>query len=91
MPKFVKKPIEIEAYLLKDNSMWEDEDVVLPEWLQEAIDNDTVFLHKGDTVIATSEGNMIANIGDWIIQGVKGELYPCKPDIFEMTYDEVAS
>lgn len=32
---------------------------------------------------------MKANIGDWIIQGIKGELYPCKPDIFEKTYEEV--
>jgi hypothetical protein len=37
--------------------------------------------------IGTLEGNMIASPGDWIIQGVKGELYPCKPDIFEATYE----
>ena len=35
------------------------------------------------------EGNMMANVGDWIIQGVNGELYPCKPDIFEKTYEPV--
>lgn len=38
-------------------------------------------------VISTLEGQMIAEVGDWIIRGVKGELYPCKPDIFEMTYE----
>ena len=37
--------------------------------------------------IHTLEGTMMANAGDWIIKGVKGELYPCKPDIFEMTYE----
>jgi hypothetical protein len=39
--------------------------------------------------IMTLEGKMRANKGDWIIKGVKGELYPCKPDIFEATYEEV--
>jgi hypothetical protein len=39
--------------------------------------------------IATLEGRMTANLGDWIIKGVKGEFYPCKPDIFEQTYEEV--
>jgi hypothetical protein len=38
-------------------------------------------------VIETLEGDMRADIGDWIIRGVKGELYPCKPDIFEQTYE----
>lgn len=37
--------------------------------------------------IPTLEGDHIANIGDWIIKGVKGEFYPCKPDIFAATYD----
>ena len=40
-------------------------------------------------VIATLEGDMTANLGDWIIKGVKSECYPCKPDIFEQTYEPV--
>lgn len=40
-------------------------------------------------VIPTLEGAMLANEGDWIIRGVKGELYPCKSDIFELTYEPV--
>ena len=40
-------------------------------------------------IIPTLEGNMIANVGDYIIRGVKGEFYPCKPDIFELTYEPV--
>jgi hypothetical protein len=39
------------------------------------------------TVICTLEGNMHADAGDWIIEGVKGEIYPCKPDIFDLTYE----
>lgn len=42
-----------------------------------------------ETVIHTLEGDMKANVGDWIIEGVKGEMYPCKPDIFEATYELV--
>lgn len=44
---------------------------------------------NGTLTIDTLEGNIIAKRGDYIIKGVKGEFYPCKPDIFEMTYDEV--
>lgn len=43
----------------------------------------------GSLNIATLEGTMRAEVGDWIIQGVKGELYPCKPDIFAATYEAV--
>lgn len=43
----------------------------------------------GGVFIPTLEGQMRADIGDWIIRGVKGELYPCKPDIFAATYDKV--
>jgi len=41
-----------------------------------------------EVVLDTLEGDMKANEGDWIIKGVKGELYPCKPDVFEMTYEK---
>jgi len=40
-------------------------------------------------VIETLEGNMVASLGDWVIKGVNGECYPCKPDIFEKTYEKV--
>ncbi len=43
----------------------------------------------GGIVVPTLEGDHIASPGDWIIRGVKGEIYPCKPDIFAMTYDPV--
>ena len=48
-----------------------------------------VFIGENNLIITTLEGDMIANVGDWIIKGVKGELYPCKPDIFEETYEQV--
>ena len=43
----------------------------------------------GGLIIKTLEGEHLANIGDWIIKGVQGEFYPCKPEIFEQTYDPV--
>jgi hypothetical protein len=51
---------------------------------------DRTFKKKGDVlVIQTLEGDMVCNAGDWIIKGVAGEFYPCKPDIFEETYERV--
>jgi hypothetical protein len=44
---------------------------------------------RGQFLIQTLEGDMHANPGDWIIKGVKGEFYPCKPDIFAATYEAV--
>ena len=49
----------------------------------------TFMVKKDGLKIFTLEGTMNANIGDWIIKGVKGEFYPCKPDIFEETYEKV--
>lgn len=46
-------------------------------------------IHTNNMSIETSEGVMRATVGDWIIKGVKGEFYPCKPDIFEATYERV--
>lgn len=42
-----------------------------------------------EMIIPTLEGNMKADIGDWIITGIRGEKYPCKPDVFEKTYEAV--
>lgn len=44
---------------------------------------------RGELLIQTLEGEMRVSINDWVIKGVKGEFYPCKPDIFEQTYEEV--
>jgi hypothetical protein len=46
--------------------------------------------HSGSLRIATLEGDHECRLGDWIIKGVQGELYPCKPDIFEATYEAVS-
>ena len=55
----------------------------------ECADPDEACDPETEWYIATLEGEMCADAGDWIIRGVKGEFYPCKPDIFEATYEPV--
>lgn len=76
--KFRKKPVVIEAVQF-DGTLVSIEMMGIPEVSQE--------LGSNTCQIPTLEGVMTANPGDWIIQGVKGEFYPCKPDIFEATYE----
>ena len=87
MKEFRKKPVVIRAIHFTD----ENKDIVY-NTLSEIKQNITPSFNKDVPclIIPTLEGEMIANLGDWIIQGIKGELYPCKPDIFEATYEEVA-
>lgn len=80
---FIKKPVEIQAV----------------QWTGDNYDEICKFIgyfpniiygSRGPyVVIKTLEGDHHASVGDWIIRGVKGEFYPCKPDIFEQTYEEV--
>ena len=92
-----KKPVEIEAFRLGYDFM--------PDWfMSEITKNNIVTMFKNnyepespfedcskliEADIKTLEGTMRANNGDYIIKGVKGEIYPCKPDIFEATYQKV--
>ena len=96
--KFRKKPVVIEAIqcseaLLKMNKdFWS-----LPDWFIEAYEGKNqsgvktiIGRHHPDCIeVVTLEGVMRADPGDYIIRGVKGELYPCKPDIFEATYEAI--
>ena len=84
---YKKKPVEVEAF--RPNI-----DQPAPEWFIKAIENGTAHYVYGDILppileIETLEGAMICSLGDYVIKGVKGELYPCKPDIFEATYEPV--
>jgi len=90
MAKYRKKPVVIEAFKwCGDNTQSED-----PLWIVEAIKkNDVWFTNEGSIFcqmkITTLEGEMTAELGDYIIKGIKGEIYPCKPDIFEASYEKV--
>lgn len=81
--KFRKKPIVIEAVQITDE--WFDGDHPNPLHPTGVIINP----QNRYVLVPTLEGDMRGNIGDWIITGVKGERYPCKPDIFEATYEAV--
>ena len=82
MRRYVKKPVEIEAL------QWTGDNIT--EILSFA---ESCFSYEknGSPVlaVATLEGTMTASVGDYIIKGVQGEFYPCKPDIFALTYDLV--
>jgi len=99
MPMYRKKPVVIEAFQMTrerrvDNSDW-------PSWLHEAWNEEIGspgalwprdYPNSDGTdhlVVGTLEGSLIVDFDDWIIRGIKGELYPCKPDIFAATYERV--
>lgn len=94
MAKYRKKPIVVEAWRWLYNAEQES----MPSWIEDALAKvwpevgaifyATPAVGDGLLRIQTLEGVMTAEQGDYIIQGIKGELYPCKPDIFEATYDE---
>lgn len=83
--KFRKKPVVIDAVRWNGTQAAIDEIFALREGHEEGL----VRRVGNDLVIETLEGDMRANLGDWIIRGVKGELYPCKAEIFEATYEQV--
>lgn len=81
--KYRKKPIVIEAIQWtgkNSKEIW----YKFPECFGKVITQ-----NDKEIIISTLEGNMIANIDDYIIRGIKGEYYPCKLDIFEATYEQV--
>jgi hypothetical protein len=102
MPRFRKKPIEIEALqltwenwqamcdfagvgpdrYLQPRGVYVDADGLPHEQAQDHAD-------RLGMIIPTLEGEMLASEGDWVIRGIKGELYPCRSDIFDATYEPV--
>ena len=98
MPLFKKKPVIIEAFLwtggnhrVMNNFLSVDDDANSKPL---AMGNKNYYIDHakvdGGLIIKTLEGEHIASIGDWIIKGVNGEFYPCKPDIFVKTYELVS-
>lgn len=85
-----KKPVVIEAFKFTEGLDLKE----APHWMVEAVKSGTAFFVEREDgsiglIISTLEGVHEASPGDWIIRGIKGELYPCKPDIFEATYERV--
>lgn len=95
MTRYRKKPVEIEAVQFTGDNVGEIAEFMGISLCGLQVSVDAVLRMDGDYSgnthihIPTLEGTMTANCGDWIIKGVKGEFYPCKPDIFEETYERV--
>lgn len=92
--KYRKKPVVIEAFKYDGNLINSGAEYHVPEWAEKAHKNGTIYFKNIDgkpqiMIIKTLEGDMTASVGDYIIKGVNGELYPCKPDIFEKTYEPI--
>ncbi len=83
--KFRKKPVVIEAFQFKDMDSY----LKICDFAKLCgVDIYKVFSYDTNKMyVETLEGEMRAVLGDWIIRGIKGEFYPCKPDIFEATYE----
>lgn len=84
--KYRKKPVVIEAFRMGIDPR--------PDWFQREVAKDRIIIYltnddhkKTCCTIKTLEGKMCGDYGDYIIRGVRGEIYPCKPDIFEATYE----
>lgn len=88
--EFRKKPVVIEAFQFLGAKSFDE---MVESWGQSFVNACGFFAGSSvvpmDMTIKTLEGIMRAHIGHWIIRGVKGEFYPCKPDIFEATYEKV--
>ncbi|WNO06039.1 hypothetical protein [Rhodoferax mekongensis] len=86
MAKYRKKPVVVEAWQLIEGT-------VMPDWMLEARRTGVIQPCEGGAIIRTledgpnGEAKHVASMGDWIIKGVKGELYPCKPEIFALAYE----
>ena len=90
MPKFRKRPVVIEAHCVPAIADLDRRSEIYLFLYANSDVRGYSLNADGSVAIETLEGTMTANVGDWIIRGVKGELYPCKPDIFEATYEVVA-
>ena len=86
--EYRKKPVVIEAFRYGMDSR--------PDWFDTKVTSNEIITYVGTDIrdssqyyceIKTLEGVMRGNCGDYIIKGIQGEIYPCKPDIFEMTYE----
>lgn len=88
MQKFRKKPVVIEAVQMPNGpGLQIKERQAVVDWCDENRGGRTIRYTTAGMFIETLEGEMKVSDGDWIIKGIAGELYPCKPEIFEATYE----
>ena len=85
--RYRKIPVTIEAYQWTTEGFEVRDDA--PQWFYDALTEGTLFFDGDELYVNTLEGEMHASEGDYIIKGIRGELYPCKPDVFAKTYEAV--
>jgi len=86
--RYRKKPVIIQAFQHIDDMG--DYTCAIPVWFTRAVVSGQIYVNEDNiTMIKTLEGEMEISDKDYVIQGIKGEIYPCKPDIFELTYEVV--
>jgi hypothetical protein len=79
MPQYRKKPIVIKAF------QWGTDE--LPDWARDALRTNKLSGNSSSFQVETLEGTMTGGVGDWLIKGVQDEIYPCKSEIFDLTYE----
>ena len=90
--KYRKKPVAVDVVKFEGFDPNNGQAIFseMPEWLTKEFGKKILFFDKPNTLkIATLEGDMTANVGDYIIKGVEGEFYACKPSPFKKTYEKV--
>ena len=87
--KYIKKPVEVEAFEFNGTHDSVRGRIPSSKYVFNPCEQVNGTMHKPFLVIDTLEGKMIASVGDYIIKGIQGEIYPIKADIFKKTYDKV--
>ncbi len=92
MSKYRNKPIVVEAFQMTKENRWASSswpDWLKVAWSKKAGSEGSLYVSSERLLVGTLENILRVDWNDWIIQGVQGELYPCKPNIFEQTYEKV--
>jgi hypothetical protein len=87
--KYITKPLVIEAFKYDGDLIDRDGKYYVPKWAIEAHKDNDLFYIEGALIVCTLKGMITANVGDYIVKGIQGELYPCDPEIFEETYSAI--
>lgn len=86
--KYRKKPVVVDTFRYDGDLIDSNGNYYAPDWMVDAFKTGVAYYEgPGELFIKTLEGDHHVSVGDYVIQGVNGELYPCKPDIFEKTYE----
>ena len=96
MAKYRKKPVEIDAFQYDGDLIYSNGQYYVPDWAIKAFENGVMFYDSWNDIkepcelfINTLKGKHHVSVGDYVIRDINGELYPCKPNIFEKTYELV--